>query len=435
MQFLDQARPRRGSSVIDLGCGTGRAGISLLLADLNVTFADFADNCLDKEVREMIETHPDKLSFIEADLTKKLPLAAEYGFCSDVLEHIPPQDVDAVLNNCLMACKHVFFSIATEQDIYGDSIGHRLHLSQHPFEWWLAKFRERDCVIHWSAEEPGSCQFYLTAWAQGTDVVESGKLNTADEKVRENVKYNIAQGYQQVTPHETNETELMILGGGWTLPQFETEIRQKRDEGVKLITLNGTYNWCLEHGFKPSALLVVDARPVNAVFTRNIIDDCKYFIASQCDPSVFEGLPKDRTYIWHTNAELVGDLLNAQYSQWYPVPGGSTALLRSIPLFRMLGFKKFHLYGCDSCLSPEKAHHAYAQSWNDSEIALPVMVNPSGRVFYAHTWMISQAQEFMDLIKFIGDEVDIEIHGDGLLNHILQTGAELFELDTTTEET
>lgn len=430
MEFLSQAKPKPGSTVIDLGCGTGRAGLALsLVGGMKVVLLDFAENCLDDDMKEMVAAQPQALSFIEADLTKKLPVVAEYGFSTDVLEHIPPDDVDAVLNNCLMACKHVFFQIATTEDVSGKLVGHQLHLSVHPYEWWLEKFRERGCVIHWAQKSQWRCQFYVSAWTDGPSIVEVGKLNATQEAIRENVKFNIAQGWQQVVPHPTNETEVMIVGGGWSLPEFQDDIHHKRAADVKLITLNGAYGWCLERGLIPSALIMVDSRPHNFRFSKPVIDNCKYFIASQCHPSVFEGLPKDRTYIWHTSADLIGDLLKAEYGEdaWYPVPGGSTALLRSIPLLRMLGFKSFHLYGCDSCIS-DKQHHAYPQPENDSEQIFPVVANPSGRIFHGHTWMISQAQEFMDLIKFLGEEINLEVHGDGLLAHILNTGAELSDI-------
>jgi hypothetical protein len=42
--------------------------------------------------------------------------------------------------------------------------------------------------------------------------------------------------------------------------------------------------------------------------------------------------------------------------------------------------------------------------------------------------MISQAQEFLDLIKFLGSEIELEVYGDGLLAHILNVGAEKQDL-------
>ena len=148
-EFLRQARPKKGASVIDLGCGTGRAGLLLaVLGGLDVTLLDFASNCLDDDIRAMLATQAHTLRFIEADLTKPLPVAAEYGFCVDTLEHIPLAQVDAVLDHCLRACQHVFFQIATGADACGALVGHALHLTQRPCGWWLQKFRDRDCAVH-----------------------------------------------------------------------------------------------------------------------------------------------------------------------------------------------------------------------------------------------------------------------------------------------
>lgn len=427
--FCVQARPPKGSSVIDFGCGTGRGGLLLaLLGGLDVTMVDFAANCLDADIKSMLEKQSHALRFVEADLTKTLPMAATYGFCTDVLEHIPPAQVDAVLNNVLRASQHCFFQISTVDDVCGALVGHQLHLSIHPYAWWLEKFRERDALVHWSQDNGDTCLFYVTAWIDGPTVVAHGALNTTEDVVKANVKTNISGGWNQIVPHPTNDTEVMIVGGGPSLANFVDDIKQKRADGVKLITINGSYNWCLEHDLKPSALIMVDARPFNARFAKPVVDGCTYFIASQCDPSVLEGLPKERTYLWHTSTELIKDVLQAQYEAWWGVPGGSTVLLRAIPLLRMLGFRKFHLYGCDSCLSEDEAHHAYAQPENDSIHVIPVSVT-GGRIFKCHPWMIAQSQEMMDLIKMLGDEIELEIYGDGLLAHILKVGAKLAEND------
>jgi hypothetical protein len=167
---------------------------------------------------------------------------------------------------------------------------------------------------------------------------------------------------------------------------------------------------------------MVDARPFNARFTKPVIPACKYLISSQCDPSVLEGLPKELTYLWHTGADHIRADLDEAYSTWWLIPGGSTVMLRAIPLLRLLGFKRFHLFGFDSCLSGD-AHHAYAQPENDSETVIPVTVG--GRTFRCHAWQVAQAQEFIDLVKFLGEEIELEVYGDGLINHIVRTGAQL----------
>jgi len=264
-------------------------------------------------------------------------------------------------------------------------------------------------------------------WIAAEEVEMKGSLNIELETMKSHVEQNIRKGFQQVVPHPTNEVEVMIVGGGPSLKDQIEEIRLLRASGVKLIALNNAYQYCIDQGIMPSALIMVDARDFNLRFVKNTIPDCKYFIASQCHPSVFDRLEavKEQTYIWHTGAEEIVDILTAYYPKCYPVPGGSTVLLRAIPLFRMLGFKRFHVFGCDSCLQ-DGQHHAYDQKENDAQMVIPVRVN--GKVFYCHPWMLSQAQEFIDLVGCMGDVMELDIHG-GLLRQILESGADRAALE------
>ena len=265
-------------------------------------------------------------------------------------------------------------------------------------------------------------------WVPAEEITMEGRLNAGLEVVKANVEANIRLGFQQVQPYPTNDVEVMIVGGGPSLKDQIDEIRDLRERGVKLVTLNNAYQYCLDHQIKPSAYVMVDARPFNVRFVENTIPECKYFIASQCDPEVFQKLDKvkEQTFIWHTSAEEIQDILTAQYPKCFPVPGGSTVLLRAIPLFRMLGFKRFHIFGCDSCLDIVGSHHAYEQKENDEQAVIPVRVG--GRIFYCNPWMVSQAREFIDLIGCMGDVMELNIHG-GLLRQILESGAERAALE------
>jgi hypothetical protein len=388
---------------------------------------DFVNNSLDPEVKQALETQASRLRFLKKDLEKPLGIAAEYGYCTDVMEHIPPDKVEKVLDNILQAATHVFFGIALKEDKCGAMIGEQLHLTVQPFDWWLERFTKREAVVHWSQNVNDEyALFYVSAWSDGERLVKEGQLNETLEQIRHNVKTNCAAGWQQVRPYEVNDMEVMILGGGWSLPQYLEDIKKKRAEGVKLVTLNGTYNWAMEHGLDPSATVMVDSRPFNARFTKPVHATCRYLIASQCHPSVLEDLPKDRTMLWHTMYEHIEDILKEHYQTAYPIPSCTTVLNTSIPLLRMLGFKRFHLYGCDSCLAPDKVtHHAYPQPENDSEWVVPITVKPGNRLFWGHPWMVAQGQQFMEMLKLMKDEVEIEVYGDGLLKAILEAGASL----------
>ena len=103
-EFLAQAKPKAGSSVIDFGCGTGRGGLNLaFFGNMDVTLVDFAPNCLDADIVPMLETQKHTLRFVEADLSQPLPVKAAYGYCTDVMEHIRTHLVDIVISNCIFS--------------------------------------------------------------------------------------------------------------------------------------------------------------------------------------------------------------------------------------------------------------------------------------------------------------------------------------------
>lgn len=424
--FMRAAKPREGASVLDLGCGTGRGGRRLFDLGFNVTLLDFTRNCLDPDVREIVAaesaTPPAKFRFLTADLEHPIPVEGEYGYCCDVMEHIPPDKVNRVLENILKSVNHAFFAICTAPDAFGEAIGETLHLSVHPYGWWLDRFNRMGCVIHWSDKIGSYAFFYVTAWEDAQEFVRTGKVNNTEEAINENIRHNCQQGYKEIMPHLVNEEEVMILGGGPSLTQHEYTIRKMRADGVKLVTLNGTYNWCIERGIVPSATVVVDSREFNARFTKPVVKDVAYFLASQAHPSIFEGIPKEQIYLWHSMSDRSDDIVREYIAAPFFIPGGSTVLLRTIPLLRMLGFHRFHLFGCDSCLTGDD-HHAYAQSENDGSKIVRILVEESGRWFSCHPWMASQAREFVTMIQRLGDTFDLIVHGDGLLSHIIETGA------------
>lgn len=150
-QIMKQLKPE--GLVIDFGCGTGRASIALARLGLPVFMVDFADNCRDEEAMAF--------PFLEWDLSKPMPCASEYGICCDVMEHVPTEQVDAVLTNILTASRKVFFQISTVPDGFGEMIGKSLHLTVKPASWWADKFEALGFEIEWQSADDTACQFVV----------------------------------------------------------------------------------------------------------------------------------------------------------------------------------------------------------------------------------------------------------------------------------
>lgn len=118
--------------VVDFGCGSGRGGARVrYLTGCPVTQVDFAENSRDAG---------NDLPFVVADLSQPMSVKGDVGYCTDVMEHIPTTDVPAVVRNIMACVDRCWFKIALFHDNMGRLIGHPLHLSVFPPEWWEGVF-------------------------------------------------------------------------------------------------------------------------------------------------------------------------------------------------------------------------------------------------------------------------------------------------------
>lgn len=158
--FCLAANPKPSDLVIDFGTGTGRGALRIHeMRRCNVLMLDFADNCLDEKVRAKVG---DKLRFNICDLTKPIDHRAPYGYCTDVMEHIPPEDVNSVIVNIMTAAPKVFFQISTVPDTMGALIGHPLHLTVENAQWWKDKFLSLGYTVQWEFEQDIAVMFFVT---------------------------------------------------------------------------------------------------------------------------------------------------------------------------------------------------------------------------------------------------------------------------------
>jgi SAM-dependent methyltransferase len=417
LTFLEQVSPQAGDTVIDFGCGTGRGAQALKAHGLKVTGVDFAANCLDPEV---------DIEFVQADLTKIIPVNSRYGYCTDVMEHLPPEQVGDVIKNILNSSTLVFFQISCVEDTMGYLVGAPLHLTIQDHDWWKQKIESCGGKVLWSKDLVDTCQFYVQSpsWKSADDIKTKVLVYGGDEQIKDNIRKNCLTGWNLVSPFQQQDIEVMLIGGGPSLNDFEGDIREKREAGVPLITTNGSYLWAIEKGLKPSAQVMVDARPFNKRFLEPIIDDCKYLVASQCDPCAIEHLPKDRTYLWHScsDEKMLEFIRGVQDAPVWPTPGGSTVMLRSLMLLQALGFYKIHIYGMDSCI--RESHHAYPQEENDHDKEITVKVQTKTKEFVCAPWMAIQAKEFRQMSGLLDDAVELAVYGDGLIATMIREAAE-----------
>lgn len=209
---------------------------------------------------------------------------------------------------------------------------------------------------------------------------------------------------------EERKEELLVVGGGPSIKLDVEEIRIRQQRGAIVMALNGAGNWLSKRNIKPDYVVVIDARDSNVGFVSTLVAD-HYFLASQCDMSLFRAV-KDVATLFHIDIPNLGYYVPGE-RPIQAVGGGVTVGLIALSVAYTQGFRKMHLYGYDSSYQRDD-HHAYEQKQNDGEPVLEARVG--GRTFMAAPWMIMQANQFQELAcQLMQLDCQISVHGTGLL--------------------
>jgi SAM-dependent methyltransferase len=124
-------------SVLDVGCGTGTwlrvfkdAGVERVLG-------------IDGPNVDQKKLAIDKNEFLVHDLREKLYLGEKFdlGVCLEVVEHLPADRADIIIQLLVDHADTILFSAALPLQ------GGQNHINEQPFQYWVKKFNERGFIV------------------------------------------------------------------------------------------------------------------------------------------------------------------------------------------------------------------------------------------------------------------------------------------------
>ena len=144
-RFVKVMEPDRGATILDIGCGEGVAGLEFRRRGFDVWWLDITDAGLRNVPRHRFICSPIWKAWGPQPGAGGAPW--DYGFCCDVMEHIPPEFTMLAAARILESCRVAWFQVALRPDEFGAAIGEPLHLTVRPFDWWLVRLAEIGHVL------------------------------------------------------------------------------------------------------------------------------------------------------------------------------------------------------------------------------------------------------------------------------------------------
>lgn len=248
----------------------------------------------------------------------------------------------------------------------------------------------------------GTVQMTVRGWQPKVNLVVKTKNCVPDELIQENIQFALDSGLPKVEMCRAHTERAIVVSAGPSVKTYLDEIRKTKG---RVICVKHAHDMLIENGIIPWACVLLDPRDHVQDFIENPHPDVLYIVASMCHRTTLERLleRKAKVLLYHA---MVGAGENKLVKEGFFIGGGSCAATRGISVLHVMGFRKFVLYGYDSCYpeKPEGPRDDYQK------------VEVIGRKFWTDMELVAQAQDFEKLLQ--QGFVDLTVKGDGMISHL-----------------
>ena len=252
------------------------------------------------------------------------------------------------------------------------------------------------------------------------------QYGTADE-LRGNIRGALARGLPEFAPALcAHDGTFVIVGSGPSMPQFVDDLRAEKAAGRPICAVNHAHDSLVTQGIEPTFFLTIDPRPRADYHLTTLPQDTIYLLASRVHPEMFDRLKDHKVMLWHAWADqdMADSIWDSRTA--FLVGGGTTSGIRAINVGYILGFRKFVLYGLDSCLAPDGKTKRFNGDGSGQMTKVQVGwfrgteqgCDPQSREFVSNYAMAMQAKDF-NRVYVDMPNATFDVKGDGLLAAIV----------------
>lgn len=249
------------------------------------------------------------------------------------------------------------------------------------------------------------------------------------------MRYALSKGLPTLAQVDAHDGEAVLCGAGPSLAENLEKIRELKAQGHMVCAIKSAHDFLIEHGIRPDMALAVDPQQKIADLYRKPGYGIRYFMATQCHPDVFDALKGYKVITWNVFTKAVHEYWMKRLKKknkigsLFFVNGGSTSGLRAIGLVWVMGYRKFHLFGYDSCLKTPEGDFTLEQM-ADADLKIGgvknkkeiMVVDADERRFYCDPAMALQANEFLPQTEHMKD-IRVKAYGNGLIPWIVERAA------------
>ena len=230
-----------------------------------------------------------------------------------------------------------------------------------------------------------------------------------------NIRSALARKLPELAPAPTaHDGTFVCVASGWSMPSFVDEIRKHQESGRPIVSVKAAHDFLCENGIKPDLWINLDPRDRTDQI-KHANDHTVYMVASRCPPITFDKLQGKKILLWHSWTD--SEEQKAFPAGKLAIGGGTTSGMRAINIGYILGYRKFVLYGYDSCNRADGIKR-FTGEMTGPTLDVYVGDGPDRQKFVCNAAMAQQANEFQ-MVYTVMPDITVEAKGPGLIAAII----------------
>ncbi len=235
-----------------------------------------------------------------------------------------------------------------------------------------------------------------------------------EQEMNANVSATIERGYTPINGYlDQFRGEVSICGAG---PSIKETCKQIRGD---ILAINSAIGFLLGQGITPKFGMIWDAAEICENFAIPH-PDTTYLVGARCHPKVFERLKGCKIIVWHAGGDHnIAEFLAARHIDEPMVNGGSAGVTRAMYLSVALGYRKLNIYGADSSYSDSGETHVTGSLVQEKDFHIWINNDENAKRFRTTPEWCAQIEEYKIIYsQFSAWGIDVEVYGDGMLQHM-----------------
>lgn len=232
------------------------------------------------------------------------------------------------------------------------------------------------------------------------------KINVSKDKLLENRKYACSLNLPRLKTQRPHKRSVAIVGSG---PSLRDTIKELKTFNGTIIAINSAYDILLDNGIQPTIFLSMDGQAVLKKYLLNKNSSTLYYLASNCDPEVFDYLKDNEVVLWHCKTN---DIDYPEDEDHLIV--GSGSLIAAVRVAKRLGYRDIHIFGSDCSY----INTLYA---NDKKVipSPSVVIQANGKEFISTPTLVNIVNDFALLYRTFTNNAKLTIYGEGLFQEVM----------------